>query len=42
VHRERALRGGAGLVTRQRAEIGERRDQRRLIVLKCPSARLQE
>src|SRR5262245_51807299 len=33
VYRQRALRGGAGPVTRERAEIGERRDQRRLIVL---------
>jgi hypothetical protein len=33
VHRQSALRGGARLVTRKRAEIGERRDQRRLILL---------
>jgi hypothetical protein len=35
---QRALRGGAGPVTRQRGEIGERRDQRSLIVLQ-PSER---
>src|SRR5262245_25734051 len=33
VHRQRALRGGAGLVTRERTEIGKRRDQRCLILL---------
>jgi hypothetical protein len=36
VHRQRALRGGARPVTRERAEIGERRDQRSLIVLEVP------
>jgi len=33
VHRQRALRGGARPITRERAEIGERRDQRSLILL---------
>jgi len=40
MHRQRALRGGAGSVTRERAEIGERRDQRSLIVLQIPQCEI--